>query len=146
MSAFLEKISSNGYKITPQRELILKIMEESNIPLTAEAITGEIRKEKPNISLATVYRNLNLMVEMRLVNKFYAGSEPALYELSDEHKHHHHMTCLNCGKVINLAICPLKKEIDDIARQYNFMVKDHYFEIIGYCSQCKIKDDRGARL
>lgn len=144
MSVFLEKISINGYKITSQRKLILKIMEERAVPLTAEAITGEIRKEKPNVSLATVYRNLNLMVEMRLVNKFYAGSEAALYELSAEHKHHHHMTCLSCGKVINLPTCPLKKEIDDIANKHDFIVKDHYFEITGYCGQCKLKDKMGG--
>ncbi|SHG39708.1 Fur family transcriptional regulator, ferric uptake regulator [Thermosyntropha lipolytica DSM 11003] len=142
MSVFLEKIASRGYKITPPRRLILKVMEEKKVPLTAEDIAREIKKERPEISLATVYRNLNLLVEMDLVNKFHGGGEAALYQLSWEHEHY--MICLICGKVINLTFCPLKEEINDVALQYDFMIKSHYFQINGYCGACKQKSGIGG--
>lgn len=141
MSVFLEKISSNGYKLTPQRRLILKVMEDKDMPMTAEDIAREIRKERPGVSLATVYRNLNLLVGINLVNKFHGGGEAALYQLA--RRHEHHMTCLVCGRIINLPFCPLKGEINDIAGRYGFEIKGHYFEITGYCGDCRLKIDRG---
>lgn len=142
LSDFLEKISDNGYKLTPQRKLILKVLETRKGPLTAEEIAREVRKERPGISLATVYRNLALLVKINLVDKFHAGGEAALYQITGEHSHH--FTCLGCGRVINLNFCPLREEINEIANQYRFAVKNHYFEITGYCEGCSLKNDMGG--
>ncbi|MBO8158225.1 transcriptional repressor [Thermosyntropha sp.] len=142
MQKLLEKISGNGYKITPQRKLILQVLMEKGNPLTAEEIAVEVKKVRSDMSTATVYRNLSLMTSIGIINKFYLESEPAFYELAE--KHGHHMRCISCGRVYSLNICPLNGEVISIAEEYGFTIKSHYFEIGGYCRECSSKNSMGG--
>lgn len=137
MSELLEQLSSCGYKITPQRRLILEVLQDSDRHLTAEEIAESIRKLQPSVSVATVYRNLNLLVDINLVSKLDLHDGPARYELN--RGHNHHMVCLDCGTAIKLGVCPMQDEIKDVINENGFEVLGHHFEITGYCKQCQLK-------
>ncbi|MDD3890049.1 MAG: transcriptional repressor, partial [Syntrophomonadaceae bacterium] len=62
MTELLERLSALGFKITPQRRLILEVLQESNRHLSAEEIAELVREIQPSVSVATIYRNLNLLV------------------------------------------------------------------------------------
>jgi len=137
MIQLLERLSARGYKITPQRRLILQILKDSDRHLTAEKIAERIKELQPSISIATIYRNLNMLVDIRLLSKLDLHQGPARYGLNQGHDHH--MVCLGCGAAIKLGVCPMQGEIQRIINEKGFLVDSHHFEITGYCKECQLK-------
>ncbi len=137
MSAWVEKLSARGYKITPQRRIILEILSNSDRHLTAEEIGQEVRKTEPSISLATVYRNLNLLADLQIVSRLNIHDGPVRYELHGGHNHH--LVCMDCGVAVKLGVCPMQGEVKRVAEEKGFEVSSHHFEVLGYCRECSLK-------
>ncbi|MDI9480083.1 MAG: Fur family transcriptional regulator [Syntrophomonadaceae bacterium] len=139
MSTWVEKLSARGYKITPQRRIILEILGNSDRHLTAEEIGLQVKEIEPSISLATVYRNLNLLVELQMVSRLNIHDGPVRYELHGGHNHH--LVCMNCGAAVKLGVCPMQGEVKRIVDETGFEVSSHHFEILGYCRECSLKKE-----
>jgi len=137
LSAWVEELSARGYKITPQRRLILDILSSTQRHLTAEEIGLRVREIEPSISLATVYRNLNLLLELDMVCRLDIPDAPVRYGLHNGHNHH--LVCVNCGTAVQLGVCPMQGEIKRIVEESGFEVNSHHFEIMGYCPECSEK-------
>lgn len=140
MGQFLEQLASEGYKITPQRRLILEVLEKSNKHMNAEEIAEEVKEKHPSISAATVYRNLSILVNTDIINKLDIHNGPARYEINRGHDHH--MVCLSCGAAIKLGVCPMQGEIQKKVEENGFQVTRHHFEITGYCRECQKQRER----
>ncbi len=123
-----------------QRDLILEIVENNNIHPTAEWVYGEAKKKMPTIGIATVYRNLNLLVELGKLERISIPGESDRYDAVTHT--HFHMRCKYCGKLIDIypvddeAIPKLKEAISR-----NFNLKGTEFEISEamlscVCNQC----------
>lgn len=136
MTRLLQQLSESGYKITPQRRLILEVLQESNRHLTANEIAERVKTIQPSVSVATIYRNLNLLVEAGLIGRLDLTEGPARFELFKGHNHY--MLCLGCGRTIKLD-CPMEGKIQRIIEANNFEVASHHFEITGYCKYCQAK-------
>ena len=98
------QLQGAGFRITVPRQAILDLLSRTNKHLSAEDIYLLIHKDYPAIGLTTVYRTLELLVNMGLVFKFDFGDGRARYELSQGpniRDHHHHLICTNCGRVID---------------------------------------------
>lgn len=137
MSAWVEELSARGYKITPQRRLILDILDNSQRHLTAEEIGARVREIEPSISLATVYRNLNLLLELQMVCRLDIPEGPVRYGLHSGHNHH--LVCIDCGTAVQLGVCPMQGKIKRIVEESGFEVNSHHFEIMGYCPECSAR-------
>ncbi|MGI5912302.1 MAG: Fur family transcriptional regulator [Syntrophomonadaceae bacterium] len=137
MSGFLEKLSAEGYKVTPQRRIIIQVLDKSSKHLSAEEIADQVRKIEQSISVATVYRNINLLVDLGVVSKLDLHNGPARYELNQGHNHH--LVCLGCGNAIKLGVCPMQDEIKRVIAENGFEVNSHHFEITGYCRECQVR-------
>ena len=133
MEALLRQLSANGYKITPQRRLILEMLRE-NRHASAEDICAVLKQKEPNISLGTVYRNLALLMRLSIVTAVDFRDGRLRYELNDSH--HHHLICMRCGKLVEFPGCDLKNILGDAAEKVNFRVIDHSLEVFGYCGEC----------
>lgn len=140
MAELLEQLIDNGFKITPQRRMILDILKKSSRHLTAEEIANEVKKIQPSVSVATVYRNLNLMVDISLLNRFKLHNGPARYQINQGHNHH--LICMECGETVSLDICPMQEKITQLIDEIGFKVDDHYFEITGICKDCQVNSER----
>lgn len=140
MAELLEQLVDNGFKITPQRRMILDILNNSTRHLTAEEIANEVKKIQPSVSIATVYRNLNLMVDINLLTRLKLHNGPARYQIN--HGHNHHLVCMACGEAVSLDICPMQEKIAQIVEEMGFKVDDHYFEITGICKDCQENSER----
>jgi len=117
----------NGIKRTEQREKLLEIIKNSKIPMTAE----DIFKNTEDISLATVYRALEMFCEKGVLNKVSVGDdERRYYELVTD-VHRHYAVCLKCRKMEYLNVCPVHHLKLD-----GFTVTGHRLELYGYCSSC----------
>ena len=135
----IEQFRKNGYKITPQRQEILQAFMDNNNnqPLSAEEVHRKVVERYPNISLDTVYRNLNVFLEIGIISKLSFREGKSRYEL-DLGKHHHHLVCLKCGLTEVIDYCPFKfLEVEKIEEEKKFEITKHSFEIFGYCQLCR---------
>ncbi|MGI6038151.1 MAG: Fur family transcriptional regulator [Limnochordia bacterium] len=131
----LQKLKEHRLKITPQRAGILKVILQARRPLTVQEIYTRVRRGQPQISLDTVYRTVNLFVEIGLINHINVPSR-TVYEYQGEGEHRHYALCLSCGENFRLDLCPtaaLAPPPSDPA----FQILGHTFEAYGYCSSCR---------
>lgn len=136
----IERFRKNGYKITPQRQEILKVFMDNNLPLSAEEVHRKVVERYPNISLDTVYRNLNVLLDLGIISKLdFILEGKSRYELNLG-KHHHHLVCLKCGVTEVIDFCPFKSlDREKIEEEKKFEIKKHSFELFGYCELCREK-------
>lgn len=140
---FKTLLKEKGLKVTNQRIEILEALEDRpDEHLTAEEIYELVKVKDPDIGLATVYRTIQLLAELNLIDKLNLGDGFIRYEIgrqNDDGKthHHHHLVCLNCGNVLTFQDDLLEALEDRIGETMGFEVIDHEVKLLGYCSECK---------
>ena len=137
-----------GYRMTRPRQAILDVLGKTAEHLSAEDIYLAVYKFYSNIGLTTVYRNLELLVEMGLVVKIDFGHDRAKYELADQYSgkgHHHHLVCKKCSQIIDYSdfmedeVQFLKSTEKGLSRKYEFQITGHIIQFYGYCKKCRKK-------
>ena len=137
-----------GYRITVARQAILEVLSKNSKHLSAEDIYFAVHRDYPNIGLTTVYRTLEVLVQLALVFKFDFGDGRARYELTEgpeKKQHHHHLICTKCGRIIDYTdfiddeIELLKRTEKGLSRKYNFEIKEHLIQFYGLCDRCRQK-------
>ncbi|MEG2322625.1 MAG: transcriptional repressor [Bacilli bacterium] len=127
-------------KYSKQREVILQVVKESMVHPTAEMVYIEARKILPNISLGTVYRNLNSLHEKGYIKHIVMPNDSSRYDrtLND----HYHMYCEGCNKVFDISY-DLLKHIDNIVSdETGYKVLSHNLVFTGLCHECLEKEGR----
>lgn len=119
-----------------QRQAILDLLAASPEHMSAEEIYQQARKIQPNISLGTVYRNLDTLSEQGMIIRSSFADGKARYEMAGI-EHHHHLICLQCGEIRDLEQCPMAPDLEAVLQEEDFQVVQHQFEIYGYCHQCQ---------
>ncbi|KYZ77810.1 hypothetical protein AXX12_17260 [Anaerosporomusa subterranea] len=124
----------NRVRTTKQRQAILQVIRSSRAHLTADDIFQQVKKSQPNISLGTVYRNLELLTQAGSLSKAVFSDGKARFEFTGAH--HHHLICLSCGSTVDIPVCPVGEEVTAFMKSSNFQPCHHHFEVYGYCAQC----------
>ncbi len=134
-----EKLQKNDYKLTPQREIILQTFtDNTDQHLSAEDVYGLVKAKHPEIGLATIYRTLDLLAELQVLQKLNFGDGRSRYEFNDkEVHHHHHLICLGCGIVAEFSEDLLEKLEQAISNHNGFKITDHELKFYGYCHDCQ---------
>lgn len=128
MPELLEKM---GIKKTRQRAAIVEALEKADKPCCAE----EIFRICNNMSLSTVYRNLDRLLELGVLEVLSgAGNEKQRYFQLVSREHRHYAVCLGCHNKIYLAECPVHN-----MNIHDFTVTGHKVEIYGYCAKCRVR-------
>lgn len=149
---FKKVLRERGLKVTNQRLLVLEtIAGHPGEHLTAEEIHGLARDRYPEIGLATIYRTLQVLVELDVIDKVSFDDGFVRYELGDAKKekrhHHHHAICRECGKVISFEGDLLETLEEALYDTEGFIVTDHEVKLTGYCRDCaKEKREDGRSL
>ena len=137
-----------GYRMTMPRQAILDVLISTTKHLSAEDVYMAVHKSYPNVGLTTVYRTLELLVQMGLVFKFDFGDGRARYELSEGPKgarHHHHLVCTGCGRVVDYTdfideeVELLNQTEKGLSKKYNFEIMNHLIQFYGLCENCRSK-------
>ncbi len=137
-----------GYRLTVPRDAVLAVLSETLKHLSAEDVYLAVHKIHPTVGLTTVYRTLDLLVEMGLVFKFDFGDGRARYELAEGPKgarHHHHLVCTNCARVVDYTdFIDEEKELlsqteRGLSKKYNFKISNHLIQFYGLCDKCRNK-------
>ncbi|WNF37921.1 Fur family transcriptional regulator [Bacillaceae bacterium IKA-2] len=135
-----KQLHSQSYKLTPQREATVRVLlEHEEDHLSAEDVYLLVKEKSPEIGLATVYRTLELLSELKVVDKINFGDGVSRYDLRQEGAahFHHHLVCIECGAVDEIRedlLGDVEKVVED---RWNFQVKDHRLTFHGICSRCQ---------
>ncbi len=135
------RLQERQHKMTPQRQTVLQIfLDHPGEHLSAEDVHGLLRDKRSEIGLATVYRSLELLSELGILQKIEFGDGCSRYEvntLDPTQHHHHHLICTKCGKVIEFEEDLLDDLERDIKTKTGFSVQDHQVKFFGLCKECQ---------
>ncbi|MFM8393196.1 MAG: transcriptional repressor [Acidobacteriota bacterium] len=132
-----ERLGTLGGHMTRQRSAVYSYLCEGRQHPTAEEVYLGVKRELPRISLATVYKNLESLVNCGLATKVTAGDGAARYDIRTDH--HYHSRCLKCGAMVDLepeaeGALPELVRIPDA-----FEVTQYRVEVLGFCASCRNK-------
>ncbi len=129
-------LRKNGYKVTPQRRAVIQAIAGSEDHLTPAEIYDIVNRNKSGIGLVTVYRTLEILSALDLVCQLHTGTGCPSYTLSVS-RHHHHLVCTGCGKVVDFTGHDLKELENKLASESGFIIEDHVLEFTGRCRTCQ---------
>ena len=131
-SGFLER---KDLKLTSQRRTILhQAMRE--VHFSADQLLDFSKKEDPTVSKATVYRTLALLKESNILEEHDFGDGKKLYERSQGRKHHDHLICIKCGRIIEFENEPIERLQNAEAKKHSFKIVYHSLKLFGFCNNC----------
>ena len=137
-STFRSALNTAGARLTNQRAVIMEIIRRSDKHLDANDIFRRAATKIPRLSLATVYRTLNKLKELGLIEELRFSDNHHHYEAKSG-REHHHLVCLDCGQVIEFQY-PLSQHIkSSVTKAKSFKIIDSEVRITGYCSKCQQK-------
>ena len=139
---FKKMLKEKGLKVTNQRLLVLEVLaDHRDKHMTAEDIYELVKEDYPEIGLATIYRTVQLLREMQLVDRINLDDGCLRYEMSylfvgEKKHHHHHMICKTFWKVV-----PFEEDLLDelerlVEQETGFRVSDHELKFYGQCEEC----------
>lgn len=144
---FKQLLKEKGLKVTNQRLMVLEALAACpDKHLTAEEIYEMVKADYPEIGLATVYRTIQLLLELHLIDRINLDDGFVRYEIGNvgmgtTKHHHHHLICRNCGRVISFKDDLLEELEEKITKTTGFHVMDHEVKLYGRCSECGGKTD-----
>jgi Fur family ferric uptake transcriptional regulator len=125
-----------GYRLTPQRMLILQAVDESSGHVGVDEIFARVRANFPHVSLSTIYRTLDLLEQIGLVTKSDLGAGRVQYHRAHD-ANHHHLVCQRCGRIIDLDEEELAPLWVALQRRHHVKVFQRHLAIFGECHECQ---------
>ena len=137
-------LREKGLKVTSQRLMVLNILSaHGDEHLTVEEIYDLAKEESPEIGLATIYRTVQVLLDLHVIDKVTFDDGFTRYELNGEESasghRHHHAICTGCGKVYSLETDLLDTLEKQVFESLGFEVTDHEVKLYGLCSACRRK-------
>ena len=135
-----KQLHESGFKLTPQREAtLLVLLENEKDHLSAEEIYFFVKKKNADIGLATVYRTLEILTDIKIVDKISFDDGVARYDSRKEGAahFHHHLLCLECGNIEEIEEDLLRDVEKIVEKDFHFLVKDHRLTFHGICQHCQ---------
>jgi len=133
---FLEVLREKGYRLTPQRMIVLEAIEKSDDHISAEEIHNYAHAKYPYINISTVYRTLELLKTLHLVTETDLGGGRFRYHPAGK-AHHHHLVCHKCGSVQDIDASVFERLRDELKVKYGFSAEFEHMAIFGTCDHCR---------
>ena len=128
-------LQERGYRLTPQRLMILEAVEHSRNHVSAEEIFDQVKAKYPYINISTIYRTLELFRDLSIVTETDLGGVKRYHPAG--HGRHHHLVCRLCGSLTELdqdILAPLQGQI---LREHGFRADLTHLAILGRCARCQ---------
>ncbi len=133
MKLTVDHLRQAGHKITSSRKMIWNALAQT--PLSALEIHGILKDKGLEVDLVTIYRSLDLFINLGLINKTRLDDKTARYELKDQ-DHHHHLICQTCKKIKDISFNEANW-IKRIEKESEFTINNHQLEFFGLCKRCQ---------
>lgn len=133
-------IHRKGYRLTPQRQMILDAVRESKGHCTPDEVFARVQRKSSAVNRATVYRTLDFLLRIGLVTTAHIQNNQVIYEMAGQSPHHH-LVCQQCHHVTEISHDLVQPMFDQISREYGFEVHTDHFMIFGLCAECRQHPD-----
>jgi Fur family ferric uptake transcriptional regulator len=134
MSDLQAKLRGSGYRLTPQRELILAAVDKLG-HATPDEVLAEVREHAQAVNASTVYRTLEVLEELGLVRHAHLSDRAPTYHSVTEHEHFH-IVCRNCRRVVSVEPHMLDHLSADLRAQHGFVIDVGHLTVFGHCEEC----------
>ncbi len=128
------KLRARGYRLTPQRELVLRAVERLG-HATPDEVLAEVRSESSAVNISTVYRTLELLEELDLIRHAHITDRAPTYH-SAARPPHVHLVCRNCGKVSEVSRDIIEPMTNELTDRYGFVTDVGHLTVFGTCADC----------
>ncbi|MFP4441207.1 MAG: Fur family transcriptional regulator [Chloroflexaceae bacterium] len=132
----IETLRRRGYRITPQRALIIEAIAHNCQHMTAEEIFARVQQRTPGVNIATIYRTLDFLVKEGLAHRADLGGGQVIYA-TIQHGPHIHLVCRQCGTVIEADARLIAALRVQLQQQYGFAADLQHFALSGLCRDCQ---------
>ena len=135
-----EAIEIAGLRFTrPRQVLVEQIVQraQENRDFTSETLWHTVQKSAPWIGRSTVFRTIELFTELGFLDRITFADGTERYHVMMPGSHHHHLTCEDCHRVVEIATCIPSDLLDHVAQETGFSLSDHRMELFGHCPQCQ---------
>ena len=136
---FRKYLKQKNLRLTPERQTIAGEVFRKKGHFDPEELHISLKKKGSDVSRASVYRTIPLLIEAGIIEEVERVDKHAHYEVILGREHHDHMLCLGCGSVIEFLSEEMEELQDRICKEHNFSGETHTLEIKGYCSKCAKK-------
>jgi Fur family ferric uptake transcriptional regulator len=134
---FKEHLRKQGLKSTAQRDDIARVFFSANRHSSVEELYHAVKQVNPGIGYATVYRTIKLLKECGLAVERHFHDGEARYESAVDRRHHDHLICEGCGKIVEFEEERIEALQEEIARRLGFHLSSHKMELYGRCRDCQ---------
>ncbi len=141
---YVERMRAQGYRVTPQRQMILDVICEGGGHVPFDEILQRVQSRAPTLNRATVYRTLDFLCKLRLVVAIELSGQ-TYYEIAGEEPHHH-LVCRACGRMQALDNNLLRGLIEGVRREHGFTVDMDHIALLGLCDACDPDVSSGSRV
>jgi Fur family ferric uptake transcriptional regulator len=140
VESMLDQLRQEGQRVTTARRLVISTLIDARGHFTAEDLEANIQEQHPEIHLSTVYRTLDSLEKLGIVEHTHVGHGPAVYHVGITHQH---LVCEECGAVIDVPTHLLEDVGDSLRQQYGFELHIGHFALLGRCaSHTQMRDIR----
>lgn len=129
-----------GYRLTPQRLMIVEAVHSNDEHVFADDIFQIVRRRYPHINISTVYRTLELLKDLGLVTVTDLGEGKVCYHWAEKGRHHH-LVCQSCGELLGLDDSVMDSLEETLLERYGFRASLSHLAIFGLCRQCREKEN-----
>lgn len=131
-------LRQNNRKLTRPRQVVLDIVTQANQHLTPAEVYRKAKSKYPHLGLTTVYRTLDLLVELGYIQRIHLDEGCHSYA-SIARPHGHHLVCSSCGRAVEFANCDLEPLIKTLRTKTGYAIDVHVLELMGRCPSCQSK-------
>jgi Fur family transcriptional regulator, ferric uptake regulator len=135
----IDRVRSLGGRATVARRLILTLLFSDPKHRTAEEIATAVQTQAPEVHLSTIYRNLEELERIGVVEHVHLGHGPATYHVAPST--HGHLVCQECGAVTEIDDDSFGPFVESIRDNHGFTVDLHHFALLGRCARCASKSE-----
>lgn len=129
-------LAAHGYRLTEPRRAVVRAVLARGRPFTAEQVVADLKRTKPELGRATVYRTLEILASLDVLSRVLrADGHPAYIVGAPGHRHH--LVCSDCGAAVAFSACPVDDLVRELSRDTAFAIHGHLLEVFGLCPRCR---------
>lgn len=137
-SQIIELLRDEGYRVTAPRQAIIEALIGFERAFSADDLLQHLSESDPGVGRATVFRTLDMLVGLGLLDRLHAADGCHSYVLAhSQSRHYHHLICSSCGTVVPFESCNVETLYPSVSRETDFQISGHMLELFGLCGSCQ---------
>lgn len=133
----IRRAERHGVRLATPRTQVMGVIDDLGKPFSASELLDAVEQSVPSVGRATVFRTLQLLCDLALVERVRLEDGQDVYVTGHSHTHHHHLICKRCDDIQEMSECGIDEFVNKVADRHGFVPEDHTFDIYGVCPNCR---------